>query len=210
MTLCPHCAEDLVTPLVCLACGELLQVSQAPSPFAALGLEPAWAVDPKDLKRRILKFSRAVHPDFFATAAESVQQRAEDASAALNAANNTLKDEFRRADWLVSFLGGPSEADERQMPQAFLMQVMDWNETLEEARESEQDSNEWRAMEALAAELKSERQENLTAIEGLLTPLPAAKASALGDARKRLNAIRYIDRTRTEIKNLQLQATLKK
>lgn len=210
MTLCPKCQDELLTPLVCLGCGALLEVdaSGALSPFELLGLPAGWEVDRKQLKRQLLKLSRAVHPDFFATAEESTRQRAEDASAALNAAHDTLGDDFKRANHLVASLGGPSESDERQMPQAFLMQVLEWNEVLEDAQGAKPGSAEWIVMEQLAGELATERQARVTAIAAQLTPLPSKGDASLLATRQELNAVRYIDRTQTEIKNLQLQASL--
>lgn len=210
MSLCPDCEAELQTPLACLACGEILEsgVETEVSPFEALGLEPGWSVDGKQLKQRLLKFSRAVHPDFFATADETTRARAERASASLNSAYEILSDDLRRADWLVGSLGGPSESEERQMPRAFLMQVLEWNEVLEDARGAERESQQWRAMEQLAEELRSERGQRFSSIAGLLSPLPEAGAASLSETRQELNAVRYIDRTKTEIKNLQLQASL--
>lgn len=210
MTLCPRCQDELLTPLVCLGCGALLEVDAggALSPFELLGLPAGWEVDRKQLKRQLLKFSRAVHPDFFATAEEATRQRAEDASAALNAAHDILGDDFKRANYLVASLGGPSESDERQMPQAFLMQVLEWNEVLEDAQAAKQGSAEWTVMEQLAGELATERQARLAAIAAQLTPLPSAGDANLLATRQELNAVRYIDRTQAEIKNLQLQASL--
>jgi len=171
-------------------------------------MDASWQVDRKLLKKQLLRFSRAVHPDYFATAPESTRTRAEEASAALNSAFQILKDDFRRADWLVTDLGGPTESEERQMPQVFLMQVMDWNEVLEDASGAAQGSAQWQAMEALNAELGCERDGRFTTIAQQLTPLPSAGSAVLSDTRKELNAVRYIDRTRGEIKRLKLQATL--
>jgi molecular chaperone HscB len=210
MPSCPECHSSLSTPLVCLDCNTLLpQVAgQPPSPFEALGVELGWKVEGKELKKQLLRLSRAVHPDFFATADDATRERAEEASAILNSAFETLKDDFRRADWLVKILGGPSDSEERQMPQVFLMQVMEWNEVLDDARSAAQGSAEWNAVVALEQELATEREARFTAIAGHLDPLPTKGAENLAPTRQELNAVRYIDKTQSEVKQLKLQATL--
>jgi len=209
MSLCPVCEATLTTPLVCLNCKTLLSTEgREVSPFEALGVERRWEIDPKQLKRALLDLSRHVHPDYFATAEPEQRELAEQASATLNEAFETLRDDPRRADWLVRALGGPSDSEERQMPQAFLMQVLEWNEVLEEARGATAGTDEWQAMIDLGAELSSEREERLEAIAAQLTPLPAAGAEALIEVRRELNAVRYIDRTRAELKSLRLEASL--
>lgn len=209
MSHCPNCGATLTTPLVCLECDALQSTEGLEvSPFEALGVERRWEVDRKQLKRALLDLSRRVHPDYFATAEPETRELAERASAALNEAYEILGDDVRRADWLVRALGGPSDSEERQMPQAFLMQVLEWNEVLEEARDATEGTAEWSAMLELETELASEREERLEALGRLLDPLPETGSDGLVDVRRELNAIRYIDRTRSEMKGLRLAASL--
>lgn len=210
MNLCPYCEATLTTPLVCTSCDALLPATgeARPSPFDVLGVQTAWDVDGKQLKRALLDLSRRVHPDYFATAPAEQRELAERASAALNEAYEILNDDVRRADWLVRSLGGPSDAEERQMPQPFLMQVLEWNEVVEEARGAAEGSPAWSAMLQLCDELRDERRGRLEAIGKLLSPLPEPGAPTLVDLRRELNAVRYIDRTQDELKNLRLEAAL--
>jgi len=103
---CPSCGAGLRTPLGCEACGVLLSPDQTPNPFEVLGLEVAYAVDAKDLKKRLLRLSRLTHPDFFATASGEERALAEENNALLNNSHEVLSDDFRRADWIVKALGG--------------------------------------------------------------------------------------------------------
>ena len=210
MSQCQSCGAALTTPLVCTSCDALQPASGEAqhTPFEALGLEPSWTVDTRQLRRTLLDLSRRVHPDYFATAGEEQRELAERASAALNEAHEILGDDARRADWLVRSLGGPSDSEERQMPQVFLMQVLEWNEVLDSARGASEGSSEWSAMLQLGEELSSERGERLEAIGDLLTPLPEHGAPALAELRRELNAVRYIDRTQGELRSLRLEASL--
>lgn len=201
MTNCPACGAPLETPVACGACGAVLAVSDSATPFELFGLPPGFAVDERDLRRRSTRFSRLVHPDFFAASDPAVRERAERNSARLNLAFDVLSDAARRADWLVVHLGGPTEETERAMPQAFLMEVLEWNELLEEARAA---SGMDPRIEPLAAELGARRQAALVRIASLLDPLPVRGSAQLAAARRELNALRYLDRALGEIDTLRL------
>jgi molecular chaperone HscB len=205
MSDCTSCGATLASALVCESCGALQAASQA-DPWAVLGLERAHALDADALKKRLLALQRRVHPDYFGGADAAQRELAERNTAELNAAHRVLADDARRADLLVRTLGGPDDQAERQMPQEFLLEVLEWNETLEEARESQPGSPAHAALDDLEAELRSERAAALERIAGLLTPTPAAGAVALTDARRELNAVRYLDRTLSTLAELRLDA----
>jgi molecular chaperone HscB len=201
MASCSRCAATLETPLGCLACGALAPIrpgSESPGPFEAFGLAPAYAIDLQDLRRRLLRYSRLTHPDFFATAAEEEKQRAERATAVLNSAFAVLSDDAARADHLVRSLGGPDENAERAMPQDFLMEVLEWNELLEAAKRGEGLPASFRA------DLESRRAQAMARIAELLDPLPANGAESLREVRRRLNVVRYVDRALGELEALRL------
>jgi molecular chaperone HscB len=203
---CAACGSELRTPLVCERCGALLEPPAAVTPFQLLGLEPAFALDLDAIRRRVLVLTRALHPDFHANAGPAQKRRAEDGTAALNAAFHVLADDARRADWLVRDLGGPAEDAERAMPPAFLEEVLEWNEAIEEARARAADGAARARLAPLAGRLEAERASALQRIGALLTPLPARGAPALRSARQELNAVRYLDRALRELGDLRLAA----
>lgn len=205
MVSCSECNADCDSPVGCKACGSLGTWDETPTPFALFGLVQAWSVNEAALKKKLLQYSRLCHPDFYATQGEELRDRAERNSAALNEAFEVLRNDFRRANWFVEALGGPNEQSERQMPQAFLMEVLEWNETLEEARADENPVGDNDELEELAGRLGEERGESMNQIAMLLEPLPDAGSSSLTEVRKLLNSIRYIDRTLGEIRALRLQ-----
>ena len=199
---CPKCWAALQSPLFCDTCESLLPTPEQASPYVTLGLEPAYALDRPALRKRLLSLSRRLHPDFHAGTDSETRAIAEKNTAELNAAFEVLEDDVRRADWLVRSLGGPDEREERQMPPEFLAEVLEWNEVIEEARDG---SGAPAALESLAETLRSERSSLMEAIERSLTPLPTPHAPQLTDVRKRLNALRYIDRALGEIEELELK-----
>jgi len=202
---CPECGSELATPLLCERCGTLLDPATPPTPFAVLGLEPTYALDLGAATKRVLALSRALHPDFHANAGDELRRRAQDNTAALNAAFQVLADDARRADWLVRDLGGPAEDQERAMPPAYLEEVLEWNEAIEEARGSAAADSPARARLApLNERLEQERTKTLRRIAALLTPLPPRGSPALRSARQELNAVRYLDRALRELGELRL------
>jgi len=202
---CPRCGAPLATPLACGACGALLEVEGAPSPFGVFGLEPTYDVDAGALRRKLLELARLVHPDYFATAGETTRGRAERASALLHQAFEILSDELARADWLITALGGPREGELRDMPQAFLLEVLEWNEALVEARTEGATDAARARLQALASDLTSARREALQRLRSRLSPLPALGSDALREARRELNALRYLQRTLEQIEALRLE-----
>ncbi len=199
--VCTSCGATLEFPLACAACGPLA-AEGARDPFAILGLERRYVLDQGDLRKRLIRCSRLLHPDFFATAASDVRQRAADNAAALNAAFEVLSDDYARADWLVRALGGPDQDSERQMPQEFLLEVLEWNETLEEAREGARER-----LEPLAAELTERRAATMANVASLLDPLPDEDAASLAAVRRHLNAVRYLDRALGTVRALRLESS---
>lgn len=196
---CPKCWARLSTPLFCDTCHELVDGEHRHSPFHTLGVETGFHVDRGALRRSLLALSRRMHPDFHGHDPDA-RRIAEANTAELNAAFEVLDDDLRRADWLVASLGGPSESDERQMPPEFLMEVMEWNETVEAAREGADPAK----LDPLERELRERHDSLVSRVGAMLDPLPEAGAPVLTDARRLLNAVRYVDKTLREIAELRL------
>ena len=205
MSNCQSCGAALRSALVCEACGALQPVEAPVDPWAALGLPMGLALDAGALKKRLLALQRRMHPDFFGGADAAQRALAERNTAELNAAERVLADDVRRADLLVRRLGGPDEQAERQMPQAFLVEVLEWNETLEQARAAPAGSPERAALDELEARLAEERRAALERIAARLEPLPEPRSRALTDARKELNAVRYLERALATLSELRLE-----
>ncbi len=203
MTACPHCGVELETPLGCGACQVPLELTADPDPFSLTGISPSFNLDVEDLRARHLKISRWIHPDYFASAPE-LRALAESNTGHLNGAIEALEEPLRRADHLIGGLGGPSEAEVNDMPQVFLMEVLEWNEALEEARAAEAGSAKREAAFKLKSDLAEQRAARIDSIAELLHPLPEPKSEALSAARRELNAVRYLDRVLLELESLRL------
>ncbi len=91
------------------------------------------------------------------------------------------------------------------MPREFLMEVLEWNEALEEAREAAPGSPAREALGALEDTLEERRKETLALLADTLEPLPERGAKALVTARRLLNAVRTLTRTTRELEALRLE-----
>jgi molecular chaperone HscB len=150
--------------------------------FERLGLPRRFSVDAATVEREYLARSRAVHPDFHTLADASQQAASLEQTAALNEAYLTLKDPFRRADYLVRLLGGPSPQEEKSLDQAFLMEMMDFRERIEEASGNR---------DTLTG-LEQELADRLAAIVAELDKLFTVDSPDLVAVRKRLNAAKTL------------------
>ena len=158
----------------------ILDVSHSVDHFQRLGLPRRFSLDRSLLEREYLSRSRLVHPDFHSNDSAKTA-----AAAALNEAYVTLKDPLRRAEYLLSCLGGPSTSQEKGQDSAFLMEMMDIRERIEAI--AKEDSQRC----IIQDELSERRDQLLTAAGKLLDTLPTEQ-SALSAIRKDLNAIRTL------------------
>ena len=102
--------------------------------FHRLGLPRRFAVDVAELERAYLAHSRAVHPDFHLAGSSADRGASLELSAAVNEAYNTLRDPFARAEHLLALDGGPTAAEHKRVPAAFLAEMLDAREEIEVAR----------------------------------------------------------------------------
>jgi molecular chaperone HscB len=102
--------------------------------FARLGLPRRFSLDAAELERQYLAQTRAVHPDYHAGGPTADLAASLELSAALNEAYTTLRDPFRRAEYLLALEGGPSASEQKQMPPAFLAEMLEAREQIEEAK----------------------------------------------------------------------------
>ncbi len=96
-----------------------------------------------------------VHPDRFVSEGAAAQRLALQWSVRINEAYRRLKDPLQRAAYLCELNGVSIAAeDNTAMPPAFLMQQMEWRESLEEAQDLTQ-------VGALAANVRAVRSRSL-------------------------------------------------
>jgi molecular chaperone HscB len=159
--------------------------------FERLGLPRRFDLDPAELERQYLARSREVHPDVHQLGGEAEQRASLEMSSALNEAYTTLRDPFRRAEYLLQLEGGPSAAELKEMPAAFLEEMLAQRMEIEELKEGGPDSPELTAMERQLVE----RREGLLKRAGeafARSPEASSKGAVLKEVRELLNATKYV------------------
>ena len=126
--------------------------------FELLGLPARYAVDPARLEQGYRDLQSQVHPDRFAASTEVEKRVAMQWATRANEAYRTLRDPVDRARYLLGLKGyDTGEETNTAMPPDFLMQQMEWRESVAAARAA----RDARALDALRGELGESRGEML-------------------------------------------------
>lgn len=187
----------------------------AADPFDTLGVDPTFDLDPGAVQRAYLRRAAACHPDLAGTdpdrSAEAAQR-----SAALNAARATLLHPEARARALLERLegrggggaasgsgGGPADpaGAEADLPEGFLIEIMETRMAVEEAAESGDSDDLARWQDWVAAERARyiERLGGLFAAFAETVDDDAGRVGRLAEIQRQLNAWRYIERMLEQI-----------
>jgi len=91
-------------------------------------------VDKQALHKKFIELSKKHHPDYFATQDDEKQAEALDISASLNKAWNTFQDPDETIKYVLQSKGLLEEEEKYQLPAGFLMEMMEINEQLADAK----------------------------------------------------------------------------
>ena len=140
--------------------------------FTLFAVPARFAQDRAAIDARWKELQREAHPDRFAAQGSAAQRVAMQWSVRINEAYQRLKDPLKRAAYLCELRGAPIRAeDNTAMPADFLMQQMQWRESLDEAHDAQ-------ALDRLTDELQTARREALAQIESMLDARNDAPAAA--------------------------------
>ncbi len=89
-------------------------------------------VDVSDLHKRYLALQRASHPDYFTQADEQERMEMEHRTAQINQAMQVFRDPLKTLGYFLSVKGFNTEQESAALPPAFLMEMMELNEQVEE------------------------------------------------------------------------------
>ncbi len=167
-----------------------------PTHFDLLGLPRRFALDPEEVERNYLARSRELHPDFHGLASASEQRVSMEMTAALNEAYATLREPFRRAEYLLSLEGGPSAAEHKEMDPAFLEEMLELRMEIEELRETSPPGSSGRTamerqLEARRGRLMTDVAERFAGLESL-PPEDTRRGALRVQVRQLLNSTKYI------------------
>ena len=151
--------------------------------FELFDLPQRFAQDRAAIDERWKDLQREAHPDKFAAQGPAAQRVALQWSVRINEAYQRLKDPLKRAAYLCELQGAPIDAENNTaMPREFLMEQLEWRETLEEATSEAE-------LDALQDSLADTRRVLLERIGCLLDVDHDAKAAA-----EQVRALMFIER----------------
>ena len=133
--------------------------------FDLFQLPQRFAIDERALESAYREVQSRVHPDKFVGAGDTEKRVAMQWATRANEAYQTLRNPFKRAAYLCELNGVDLQIESNTaMPRAFLMQQMEWRESLEDAK----GDHDLAALEKLDAELRFARKEQVAAIGEML------------------------------------------
>ena len=104
--------------------------------FELFGLPNSFSLDNSALAQTYRALQQAVHPDRFANQGEQAVRLAMQKTAQINDAFATLKSPLLRAEYMLSLAGVELRNEQQTMRDShFLMQQMEWRETLADLRQ---------------------------------------------------------------------------
>ena len=163
-------------------------ISLQTNDFELFDVPVQFAQDRAQLDARWKALQREAHPDRFAAEGAAAQRIAMQWSVRINEAYQRLKDPLKRAAYLCEMQGAPVQAENNTaMPPAFLMQQMEWRESLD-------DTNSAETLQALAG-VVAEEQRHIQQTLGDLLDVAKDPAQAVGQVR----ALMFIERFTQEV-----------
>lgn len=98
--------------------------------FEIFGIPVQLKVDKADLPRRYFELNKKFHPDFYSNATPGEQDHALEITANLNKAYKTFQNPDETIKYVLQLKGLLEEEEKYQLPNDFLMEVLEINEQL--------------------------------------------------------------------------------
>jgi molecular chaperone HscB len=184
--ICWSCERATSAGGDCASCGAIQPPDPKADYFAVFGVDRRYDVDFAGLEARFREQSRKLHPDRFAKADPRARRASLQRSVQLNEAWRTLKDPFKRAEYLLA-LSGVSLA--KEVPPALLMETLELREELAEARAAGDDAR----VQAMARAMRARVEAAMHAVASGLESGDLARVAV------ELVALRYYRRFMDEV-----------
>lgn len=164
-------------------------------PFATLGLERRFDLEPRVLEARHRELAKALHPDRYVGKSASERRMALNRALEVSEAFRALKDPVRRAEVLATSLGlDVSETSPEKASQALLFEMMEVREELAEIVRSADRP----AFDALSRRVTVRRDDVLARLTEAFDGAPS-RAEALHAVIPLLYELRYLRRFAEEL-----------
>lgn len=102
--------------------------------FELYNIPVSFFPDAKIIKKEFYELSRKYHPDFFSNSSEDEQTEVLEKSSLVNKAFKTFSDVDETTKYILQLKGLLEEEEKYKLPSDFLMEVMELNEQLMEAK----------------------------------------------------------------------------
>ncbi|MEJ7778199.1 MAG: Fe-S protein assembly co-chaperone HscB [Daejeonella sp.] len=103
-----------------------------PDYFEFYNLPLRFQVDESQLKKKFYEFSKKYHPDFYVNEPQEKQDEILEVSTLNNKAYKVLSDPLKRIEYILEIHQMLADGDKYALPQDFLIDMMDVNESLME------------------------------------------------------------------------------
>ena len=158
--------------------------------FALFGLPERFAIDLAQLDATWKQLQGRAHPDRFATETAAAQRVAMQWAVRINEAYRRLKDPLARAAYLCTLHGVDLQAESNTaMPAAFLMQQMEWRDTLSEAASLD-------AVDTLSDEVVASRNATLASLRSRIDDAASVDWRAVADT---VRGLMFVDKFISDI-----------
>jgi len=155
--------------------------------------------DQAELKRRFFEKSKRSHPDFFTRASEDEQAAVLNEASYNNEAYRTLKDDDKRLHYILTLTKALNEENKNQIPQAFLMEMMDLNEKV---MELQFDYDQQKA-DSILTELRSIQDELMSEVRPIMKAYSSEQdLSTLTPVKDYYLKSKYLHRLHTNISQI--------
>ena len=157
--------------------------------FSLFQIKPQFNIDRQALESAYLTVQKQVHPDLHAGGSDAEKRVSMQMATLANSAYRTLKNPIQRGLYLCAKNGvDPQLETNTAMPAAFLMQQMEWRETLDEVR------NDPAGLDQLYIQVEKTRKDVLQDVEAAIDDQQNFELAA-----QKLRALLFIDKFSIEL-----------
>lgn len=150
------------------------------------------------VKAKFYAFSKKFHPDFYANESEDKQQEVLELSTLNNKAYQTLSNAKKRLKYVLELKGIVATDEGYQLPQSFLMEMMDVNEALMDL-EFEPDASKLDAAKKDIALIEKQLEDHLGSLLSQFDEQPEGSNNLLPQIKDVYYRQKYITRIRSRL-----------
>jgi molecular chaperone HscB len=131
--------------------------------FELFNIPVSLQVDVATIKSKFYELSRKYHPDFFSQSTEAEQDEALEKSSLLNKAFKVFNNKEETLKYVLQLKDLLDDEEKYKLPPAFLMEMMELNEALMDAK-MEEDDAKVSSCKSQVSSLENELYENIKSI----------------------------------------------